>query len=97
MGSPPGPPVKPSYELYGEILLHAGRRAEAAEQFARSLIRYPNRAHSLLGAARAATQSGETQRAANAYAQFSRQWQQGDPQLPALHEAQEHVQQAAAR
>jgi hypothetical protein len=97
MGSPPGPPIKPSHELYGEILLRAGRHAEAAQQFARSLIRYPNRAHSILGAARAAAESGDTQRAANAYAQFSRQWQQGDPQLPALHEAQEYIQQATAR
>ena len=97
MGFPTGPLIKPSYELYGEILLRAGRHTEAAQQFAKSLMRYPNRAHSLLGAARAAAQSGETQRAANAYAQFSRQWQQGDPQLPALHEAQEYIQQATAR
>lgn len=54
MGPPPGPPIKPSYELYGEILLRTGHPAEAAQQFAKSLFRYPNRARSLLGAARAA-------------------------------------------
>lgn len=92
--SPQGPPIKPSHELYGGLLLNAGRPAEAAQQFSKSLFRYPNRARSLLGAARAAAQSGDTQGAANAYAHLSRQWQQGDAQLPALREAQTYIHQA---
>jgi hypothetical protein len=97
MASSPGPPVKPSHELYGEILLRVGQPGKAAQQFAKSLFRYPNRAHSLLGAARAAARSGNTQGAANAYVQFSHQWQQGDQQLAALREAREYVQEASAR
>jgi hypothetical protein len=53
---PPGPPpiIKPSHELFGEILLRAGRREEAARQFATALFRHPGRARSLEGAEQAA-------------------------------------------
>ena len=58
MSAPYGPPglIKPSHELFGEILLRAGKPAEAAEQFRVALQRQPNRSRSLLGAARAAKQ-----------------------------------------
>src|SRR5215213_1306652 len=60
MSAPYGPPglIKPSHELFGEILLRAGKPAEAAEQFKVALQRQPNRARSLLGASRAAEQLG---------------------------------------
>src|SRR5204863_5724469 len=60
-GPPSGPPalIKPTHELFGEILLRAGKPAEAAAQFHTALLRQPNRARSLLGAARAAAQSGD--------------------------------------
>jgi tetratricopeptide (TPR) repeat protein len=53
--APYGPPslIKPSNELFGEILLRAGKPAEAAEQFKISLRRQPNRARSLQGLERA--------------------------------------------
>ena len=53
--APYGPPslIKPSHELFGEILLRAGRPAEASEQFKIALLRQPNRARSLLGLERA--------------------------------------------
>jgi tetratricopeptide (TPR) repeat protein len=56
MPVPPGPPplIKPSHELFGEILLRAGQREEAMRQFATSLFRHPGRARSLEGAAQAA-------------------------------------------
>jgi hypothetical protein len=56
MPIPPGPPpiIKPSHELFGEILLRAGRREEAARQFATALFRHPGRARSLAGAEQAA-------------------------------------------
>jgi hypothetical protein len=58
MPVPPGPPplIKPSHELFGEILLHAGRAEVGARQFAVSLFRHPGRARSLAGAARAERQ-----------------------------------------
>ena len=96
---PLGPPpvIKPAHELFGEMLLRAQRPQDAAEQFATALRRHKNRARSLLGAARAAAQSGDTKGAANFYAQFAHQWQQADAQLPELREAQEYLQQASAR
>ena len=60
MSPPSGPPglIKPSHELFGEILLRAGKPAEATEQFKVALQRQPNRARSLLGLSRAASFSG---------------------------------------
>ncbi|MGH8772318.1 MAG: hypothetical protein ACREV2_14250, partial [Burkholderiales bacterium] len=96
---PPGPPpvIKPAHELFGEILLRAGRPKEAVEQFATSLRRHPNRAHSLLGAAHAAAKSGDGQGAAKFYAQFAEQWRQADAQAPGLREAQDYLKNKESR
>jgi len=51
-------PVKPSHELLGEVLLEVGKPAEAATAFDTSLLRMPNRARSLIGAARAHAAAG---------------------------------------
>src|SRR5687768_7749119 len=88
--SPPsGPPslIKPTHELFGEILLRAGKPVEAAAQFKTALLRQPNRARSLLGAARAAAQSGDQTSAATFYARLLEQWKQADADLPELREA----------
>lgn len=99
MPSPSGPPpvIKPLHELFGEILLRAGNPKAATEQFAASLRRHPKRARSLLGAARAAAQNGQTIDAANRYAQFAFQWQHSDVQLPELREAQDYTKQSGGR
>src|SRR5262245_38789717 len=99
MPPPSGPPlvIKPAHESFGEILLRAKHPQEAAEQFATSLRRHKNRARSLLGAARAAAQDGDTKGAVKAYAQFSQQWRQAGAQAPELREAQDYLKQAAAR
>ena len=88
MDAPSGPPdlLKPSHEMFGDILLKAGKPKEAAEQFAISLHRQPNRARSLLGAARAAAQSGDKEAAATAYSVFRSVWGQADAHLPELRE-----------
>lgn len=49
---PPEPP-KPSFEVYGELLLDQGRGREAAAQFERALARMPNRRAALQGLQRA--------------------------------------------
>lgn len=99
MAPPSGPPdlIKPSHELFGEILLRAGRPQEAAAQFATALQRQPNRARSLLGAARAAARSGDHAAAAAAYEKLLRVWEQADAQIAELREARDYVKQAAAR
>ena len=96
MNAPYGPPglIKPSHELYGEILLRAGKPAEAAEQFKVALLRQPNRARSLLGAARAAAQSGLQPAAFSAYTTLMDQWKQADANLVELREARDYLKQA---
>ena len=96
MSAPSGPPnlVKPTHELFGEILLRAGKPAEAAEQFKVALLRQPNRARSLLGAARAAAQSGNQSAAFTAYAALIDQWKQADSGLLELREARDYLKQA---
>jgi tetratricopeptide (TPR) repeat protein len=93
MAAPSGPPflVKPSHELFGEILLRAGKPAEASAQFNVALLRQPNRARSLLGAARAAAQTGDQAAAAAAYRKLLEQWKQADPGLSELREAHDYV------
>ena len=92
-GPPSGPPslIKPANELFGELLLKAGKPREAAEQFKAALLRQPNRARSLLGSARAAAQSGDKAAATAAYQKFLEQWKLADPELPELKEAREYV------
>ena len=67
-------PVKPPYELYGEILLELGRPAEARAKFDTSLLRMPNRMRSLLGAARAAVASGDRSSARAHYGTLAGYW-----------------------
>jgi tetratricopeptide (TPR) repeat protein len=98
MSPPSGPPslIKPSHELFGEILLSANRPKEAAEQFGIALLRQPNRARSLLGVARASAKNGDTKAALEAYSKLARQWNQADANLPELREAQDYLKQARA-
>ena len=93
--APYGPPslIKPTHELFGEILLRAGKPAEAAAQFKKALVRQPHRARSLLGAARAAAQSGDAAAATAAYTKFVEQWKQADEGLPELREARHYLDQ----
>ena len=92
-GPPSGPPalIKPTHELFGEILLRAGKPAEAAAQLHTALLRQPNRARSLLGAARAAAQNGEQITARTTYEKFLEQWKQADEGLAELREARDYL------
>ena len=67
-------PVKPVYELYGEILSDLGRPADAIEKFEMSLARMPNRPRSLLGLARAYAATGDEDGASEAYSQLIEVW-----------------------
>lgn len=99
MSPPSGPPslIKPSHELFGEILLGANRPKEASAQFAIALLRQPNRARSLLGVARAAAKAGDTKAAVEAYSKLLRKWNLADANLPELREAQDYLKQATVR
>ena len=91
---PSGPPrlIKPSHELYGEILLRAGRPAEAVHQFEIALGRQPGRAHALLGLARAKARAGDLAGAGTAYTAFLDKWQGADRDRPELTEARAFLQ-----
>jgi tetratricopeptide (TPR) repeat protein len=98
MAPPSGPPdpLKPAHELYGEVLLAQGKAKGAAEQFEQALLRMPNRAASLLGAARAAAKLGNDEAARRYYGQLAAIWQQADPDLPELAEAKGYLEQSGA-
>ena len=81
-------PVKSSHELYGELLLQAGRAKEAVVWFERTLARTPNRSRAVLGLARAAATAGDAAKSRAAYKQFLANWQTADPGLPEIKEAQ---------
>lgn len=59
IGYGPPVPVKPSVELLGEVYLKLGRPVNAMRAFEVALIRYPNRAASLVGLATAAKLAGD--------------------------------------
>ena len=83
-------PVKPPYELYGELLLQIGRPDKALEMFETSLLRMPNRMRSLLGAARAAAASGDRATARERYATLADFWI-GAADDPGYSEAREFI------
>jgi predicted Zn-dependent protease len=72
-------PVKGADELYGELLLQAGRAKDAVVWFERALARTPNRSRAVLGLARAAAQAGDTTKSRAAFKQFLANWRLADP------------------
>tara|TARA_B100001167_G_scaffold173620_1_gene125925 strand:- start:11 stop:613 length:603 start_codon:yes stop_codon:yes gene_type:complete len=71
-------PIKPLYEMYGELLVDFGRYEDAIEQFETSLLRLPYRPRSLLGMARAQAATGQTNIAAEYYQMLVDIWQGND-------------------
>ncbi|MDO8677435.1 MAG: hypothetical protein Q7R30_02570 [Acidobacteriota bacterium] len=82
-------PVKGADELYGELLLQAGRAKEAVLWFDRALARTPNRSRAVLGLARAYRNSGDAVSARAAYKRFLANWRLADAGLPEVSEAQQ--------
>ncbi len=83
-----GPPavIKPSHELFGEMLLEAGKPKEAHAEFTRALALAPKRARSLLGLARASMAMGDSPGAARTYAELRAVWHRADPAIRNLAE-----------
>ena len=67
-------PIKPAHELLGEALLEVGQPAEAASAFDACLLRMPNRARSLMGAARAHAGAGHKDLAEARYKSLKSFW-----------------------
>ena len=81
-----GPPdvVKPSHEVFGEMLLELNRPAEARRHFEKALDRAPRRAFSMLGLARAAALEGDAETSQRIYAELRSMWAGADSNLPEL-------------
>ena len=75
-------PIKPSHELLGEVLLRAGKAKEAAAAFDACLLRMPNRARSLMGAAQAHAAAGNATAAAARHWTLMRFWKGKAPAAP---------------
>jgi tetratricopeptide (TPR) repeat protein len=86
IGSPTRP-LKPTRELYGEVLLAHGQAAQALEQFELGLTMLRGRTNLLLGAARAATALGRTALAADYYDKLQDSWTKADADHPLVQEA----------
>jgi tetratricopeptide (TPR) repeat protein len=84
-------PVKGADELYGELLLEAGRPQAAIEWFNKTLARTPNRSRAVLGLARARAKAGDAAGSRKAYEQLLQNWRNADPTLPELKEAKAAV------
>ena len=82
-------PLKPVHELYGEELLAAGKADEASDQFAKSLLRTPNRPLSLLGLARSYAALGNEAGARQQYQKLADVWKDRD--FPVLQEANRYL------
>jgi tetratricopeptide (TPR) repeat protein len=67
-------PIKPSHELLGEVLLRAGKPADAAKAFETSLLRMPNRARSLHGGALAHAGAGNAELSAERWTTLRSFW-----------------------
>ena len=83
-------PVKPAYELYGELLLELDRPEEAVGKFEMSLQRMPNRPRSLLGLARALERIGDREGAAEQYEKLNIIWD-GRESFTGLQEARQFL------
>jgi tetratricopeptide (TPR) repeat protein len=80
-------PVKGADELYGELLLQAGRAKDAVTWFERALARTPNRSRALQGLARAAARAGDVAESRSAFKRFLANWKTADAGLPEINEA----------
>jgi hypothetical protein len=84
----PGP-IKPARELLGEMLLELKRPAEALKEFEATMAKEPNRFRGVYGAARAAVDAGDRQKARTYSAKLVEICQRADkPGRPELQEAQ---------
>ena len=80
-------PIKPAPELLGEVLIEIGRPAEALAPFEAALARNANRSLSVLGLARAAAASGQSDASRRRYTELLASLDAADANLPAVAEA----------
>jgi hypothetical protein len=82
----------PARELQADMLLAAGRAAEARAAYRATLAREPGRARSLFGIARAAELAGDRRGASASYAEFAKAMERSDGRRPELEIARAFLQ-----
>ena len=93
-GPPPGEGVADAFirrESIGDTLLELGRAGEALAAYEEVVRDYPGRAHSMLGAARAARKAGKPEVAKSWYARLLEVWAEADEGTDGLAEARDAV------
>ena len=85
--------LSPMRELLGEMLLEAGRPADALREFERSLQTIPGRFRSIAGAADAASRSGNRAAATTYYRQLIALTSEADSERPAVTAARAFLKQ----
>jgi len=88
---PPIDPVKPSAELYGEVLLAIGNYSGAIDAFDSSFFYFPNRTLSIVGLARSYSKLGIISKACFNYNILLSQWKKCDIDQPFFVEAERYV------
>ena len=83
----------PARELQADMLLAAGRYAEARAAYRTTLAREPGRARSLFGAARSAQLDGDRRGASESYRHYAKAMEPGDGARPELSIAQAFLRQ----
>jgi tetratricopeptide (TPR) repeat protein len=79
------------HEEIGDALMRVGKPKDAAAEFDAVLVKHPNRARALLGAARALAKAGDAAGARARYEKLVAQWDTADPDFPGLAEAKAAV------
>ncbi|HSF01447.1 MAG TPA: tetratricopeptide repeat protein, partial [Solirubrobacterales bacterium] len=87
----PGPIGMTAHEALGELLLDSRRAPEALKAYETSLKHAPNRFNALVGAARAADQAGDKDKARKYYAALVALTEKASADRPEIGEARKHV------
>jgi tetratricopeptide (TPR) repeat protein len=86
--------VLPAIELLGDMLLELNKPTEALEAYEENLVGHPNRFNGIYGAAIAAKQSGENEKATQYFNQLIELTKNSDSNRPEIEEALKFIQQS---
>jgi hypothetical protein len=86
----PGP-ITPARELLADLLLASGLAGDALQEYEAVLNKEPNRFRTVLGAARAATRSGDESRARDLFKQLAELGRDADSDRDGLEEARQSL------
>lgn len=87
----PAIPVKPVYELYGDLMMQNNQPESAVAAYQKALNRDPRRALSLLGLARASAAAGDKDTSAKAYAELKTVWHSADEGISEMEEVNSNM------